>query len=232
MRKPKFIPILFSPAMVRAIAKGIKTQTRRVVKEPVLTWIKDFDKPGEGNPEWWKKLYTACLYGQPGDILYVRESHYRFGHWETDDTRPRKSGRQAWKFVADTDEIRYDDNPPADFRKGRHHLDPLTPAWHKRNSLFMPKAASRFFLKIKYIRAERLQSITETDAKAEGITRIESSNGPCYLDYSIGFVNSLTTAYLSFKSLWEKINGAESWTANPWVWVIEFEKIDKPENFK
>lgn len=243
----KLRPILFSPPMVQAILEGSKTQTRR------LTGL-DF---ANYNPDNWDCIpfihgiykFRAkgfnegpdvfCPYGQPGDVLWVREMHYRFGHWEADDSKTRKSGRQAWKFVADTDEIRYAENAPAGYRKGRHNLDPLTPAWHKRNSLFMPFSACRIFLKVKGLNAERLQVITEEDAKAEGVEPLLMSaaqlarEGQQYKDYMINIpiFNPGTTAKGSFKSLWHKINGEESWTANPWVWVIEFEKIAKPENF-
>lgn len=82
-------------------------------------------------------------------------------------------------------------------------------------SIFMPKAACRIFLEITDIRVERLRDISEEDAKAEGVYVAE-----CCHAY-----------YHGFSLLWQKINGAESWDANPWVWAISFKRITKPENF-
>ena len=78
-----------------------------------------------------------------------------------------------------------------------------------RPSIYMPRSASRITLKITDVRAERLQSITEEDAQSEGVL-------------SSGFDK---TYRYSFSKLWESINGNGSWTANPWVWVIEFKRI-------
>jgi hypothetical protein len=161
-------PILFSALMVRALLAGTKTQTRRTVKPQPEIWTQrvtplcasapntfvahgknklsgpdSFDgfKWASERQEFLRK--SQCAYGAPGDRLWVREEHYRFGHWEEVPGVRTKGGRQKWKFVADTDEVRYDDNAPESFRKGRHHKDPATPAWHKRLARFMPRALSR-----------------------------------------------------------------------------------------
>ena len=85
----------------------------------------------------------------------------------------------------------------------------------------MPRRASRITLEVTSVRVERLQTITEADAIAEGIDRApggpwrsyDADGGCCY------------SAIESYRSLWESINGAESWTANPWVWVVEFKSV-------
>ena len=96
-------------------------------------------------------------------------------------------------------------------------------------SLFMPKQACRIFLKIKSIRVERLQDIRDKDAQAEGVDFVEGINGNLYFNY-------LTKDYgcnelFSFMTLWESINGDGSWNKNPFVWVYEFERIEKPLDF-
>ena len=77
--------------------------------------------------------------------------------------------------------------------------------WKWKPSIFMPKEACRIFLKVTDVRVERLQSISEADARAEGVDSVDA-----------------------FFALWQKINGTESLAANPWVWVYEFEVIPKP----
>lgn len=98
-------------------------------------------------------------------------------------------------------------------------------------SLFMPKKACRFFLKIKSIRAERLQDISEEDAIAEGIEIVgKSANGlTLYKEYHLSVPNFHPVT--SFRSLWISINGIDSWMESPFVWVYEFERINKPLNF-
>lgn len=93
-------------------------------------------------------------------------------------------------------------------------------------SIHMPKVAARIWLQITDIRVERLQDISEEEAKKEGLKFAKSTIDPCYLDYMVGGYNAMTTAYKSFRSLWRKINGEESWDVNPWVWIIEFKRID------
>ena len=99
-------------------------------------------------------------------------------------------------------------------------------------SIFMPRSACRIFLKIKSIRIERLNDISESDAIAEGITELLQSraqlavNGKLFFDYSKKkeLFNEGLTAKESYKTLWQKINGEKSWKENPFVWVYEFER--------
>lgn len=253
----KFIPTLFSTPMVQSILEGRKTKTRRVVKAEISPAQGEY--PATWNYRFWagspfqsqeeqdpprhqlvdgigRVIILKCPYGQPGDILWVREEFYQIGHWEHDDNpkKKRKSGRQAWKFVPDFAEIKYSDNPPEEYRRGRHHKDPSTSAWHKRLARFMPKASCRIFLRVKSVRVERLQDITESDSKLEGVKQYFHTNGKCHDGYE-NYLDPAGKKYWlathSFQSLWQSINGPESWNENPWVWVIEFERIEKPENF-
>lgn len=238
-------PILFSAPMVRAILEGRKTQTRRVWKQPKSLVLKgDYLYEDEHTA---KDGYipitrdeVICPYGHPGDRLWVREEHYRFGHWEPVPGVRTKSGRQKWKFIADTDEILY--QAPPEYRKGRHHKDSATPAWHKRLGRFMPRKASRINLLIKNIHVERLQDISESDARLEGLVprTVDNRTGGMSVKWALqekwddadkrGIAPadvSFFNAKNAFGNLWISINGAENWASNPWVWVIEFERIIK-----
>lgn len=77
-----------------------------------------------------------CPYGPIGARLYVREDHYQFGHWQPVPSQRTKLGRQKWAFVADSEEVRFE--APEGLRKGRHHKDSATPAWHKRLGKWPP----------------------------------------------------------------------------------------------
>lgn len=240
-------PILFSAQMVRAILDGRKTQTRRIVKPQVAVLTDDLARSlGVRPPSEVNQPVIPCPYGFVGDRLWVREEHYRFGHWEpvVGAKARTERGRQRWKFGADTDETLFD--APAVFRKGRHHKDSGTAAWHKRLARFMPRALSRISLDVAGVRVERLNDISESDAKAEGIEQIEDKRETqepvrAWKTYrfktahprrgeTITREEHSIIGYFepqkSYRSLWESINGAGSWAANPWVWVIEFRRID------
>lgn len=236
-------PILFSAPMVRALFAGTKTQTRRTVKKQPPPWTETVrrlhdassiyvghgwqaETPMDKRRESWR---DACPYGAPGDTLWVREEHYRFGHWEPIAGVRTKGGRQKWKFVAETAEVRYNDNAPESFRKGRHHKDPTTPAWHKRLARFMPRALSRLTLEITAVRVERLQGISEADCWAEGIEACDGIlENTAIFDCAKRMGRSYEDAAPTYAALWESINGEKPeacWSANPWVWVVEFKRV-------
>lgn len=213
-------PILFSGPMVRAMLDRRKTVTRRAYTYRPQDHVDHPRGP----------LY--CLpspYGAPGDRLWVREPHYRFGHWEQVPGVRTKTGRQKWRFVPDTEEILYE--APAEYRKGRHHKDPETKAWHLRLPRFMPRAACRLVLPVVAVRLERLQDISEADARAEGIERHVDEGVTYYGPHDRGIACPIT----AFSWLWDSINGQPrkrsdgslgpdiSWKANPWVFVVTFE---------
>lgn len=97
----------------------------------------------------------------------------------------------------------------------------------------MPKEACRLWLKVNAVRVERLQDISEDDAKAEGIARAMQPlfQEMRYMDYLTNELHGWRNPSSSFQSLWQSINGPESWEANPWVWVIEFERCEMPADF-
>lgn len=126
--------------------------------------------------------------------------------------------RESWQILL------FKDAPT----KYLYKANPQHDAMKWKPSIHMPKAACRLFLRIKYVRVERLRDISEADALAEGI----SVNAHFYYDYMKNGLGFYSSPIQSFFSLWESINGADSLQANPWVWVIEFERIEKPIDFK
>lgn len=239
-------PILFNGPMVQALLDGRKTQTRRIIKcicnswhidrvlgdwglsvpphqwdgsdpEPLWRWTgKKQPKAGD-----WVEVFqtevddhrggpVSCPFGTVGDRLWVRET------WALpsafDEFSP-SNARQKVKphlypncfYIADSSACGVN----ADYAsKGK-----------TRPSIHMPRWASRITLEITGVRVERLNDISEADAAAEGC------DGKCPVG-NIPMYQSGPFAY-HYAQLWESINGPDSWAANPWVWVIEFRKVEK-----
>ncbi len=241
----KETPILFSTEMVKALLDSRKTMTRRMIKtkyggEPVST-VKNpgsddiyvaFSRPDNS------QLIEAvkCPYGKVGDLLWVREEHYRFGYWLKNGTT--KNGNQKWMFKAISDEVRFSDNLPNDINHtvkiSRDKKTPGAATWYKRLARFMPKAAARIWLEVIYIRIERLQEISNEDCVKEGVLFIENETSFGYKLYGNHHISDILgrkaatgTEFESFQTLFQHINGIESWDANPWVWVVSFKVIGK-----
>lgn len=230
--------ILFSSPMVQAINADRKTQTRRAIKDQSIgDRFSHVTEDGSAHIEWegvpccgtgvWEvPEYCAdvpCPYGKPGDRLLVKETFFAYGRWETRFSA--KKGRDEWHFIDMTEECGFSylyaaDNPDRALAKGR---GTLLPGWHRRPAIFMPRRAIRIFLEVVSVRVERLQDISEADAIAEGV---QSVGGGRYWLGADGLTprGSAVTAY---RDLWIHINGAESWDENPWVWVVEFKKIEE-----
>lgn len=204
----KEVPILFSAPMVQAILSGKKTQTRRIVKQQPHgfgCWVLQGIYWLFPNVNPYMKIKSRW---NPGDILWVRETWYNDAVF----------GAPSFYYKAD-------DSFNDQFE--RHKLGQVGPfKW--KPSIHMPRAACRLFLKVNDVRVERLQDITEEDAIAEGVgAGFQMNSGyPDYQHIKNG-VCELTqdTAVASYASLWDSINGCGSWDQNPWVWVIEFERI-------
>jgi hypothetical protein len=221
-------PILFNTEMVQAILDGRKTCTRRVVKtrrkdacgfyvtkrpDGSFTGVYEYDEDERMFENQLIPLY------KPGDILYVRETWERFECWNCDGDERGNCQKEPKKSVLDktfgcymyraTDEISGDAK------------------W--KPSIHMPKEAARIWLKVTNVRVERLQDITEDGAEAEGA--IDNR----------GFIHSpeneydrIYTAREHFIGIWNRtIKKSDldiyDWDANPWVWVIEFERCEKPK---
>lgn len=217
-------PILFSAPMVRAILDGTKTQTRRVVKPQPPSHTRDvltFHHPDPRTHFWafdgvslmdWA---YPCPHGEVGDRLYVRETWQHSNH----PLGP------------------YDDDCLV-FYRADYLDDPHGPDGEKspegkyrdwRPSIHMPRAASRITLKVTGVRVERLQAISHDDALAEGVTDFAStlSDEPHPSGESPEQASHrLQWPQRQFRQLWESINGPGSWSANRWVWVVEFKRVD------
>lgn len=205
------LPILFNTEMVRAILDGRKACTRLVIKLPENMDGVPVGKSGDNNnplgfmyPGGIKR--PPC---QPGDILYVRETWHK--------------GLERYIYRAD-----YSDTEK--FYRGGKEIEMK---WHP--SIHMPKEAARIWLKVTDVRVERLQEITEEEAKAEGakqcyehVDRLENKPVTYLAEDGHGYY------VLGFKNIWnstiKKANlDRYGWDENPWVWVIEFERCEKPE---
>lgn len=225
--------ILFSTPMVQAILEGRKTKTRRIVKPQQQSSFMYGEKK-ENDCTWYINFPSIikpvkCPYGQPCVILWVKETFYAYGQWVKNGFS--KTGKQKFKFqdLTGTDfQYKYEDTKPLRILKGKNNKI----GWYKRPSIFMPKAAARIFLKITDIRVELLQNITEEDAIHEGLSGENKKWRNYYRTPSAAnCISNFSNAKDSFQSLWNLINGPDSWNANPWVWVISFERCEKPENF-
>ncbi|MVA91573.1 hypothetical protein GOZ80_06005 [Agrobacterium vitis] len=227
-------PILFSGPMISALLDGRKSQTRRALAPQPYDFI-------TGGHRYWnasgvvsgricvsdRALLDLHRKPKPGDMLYVCEEHYRYGHWEASENARTKRGRQKWQFVEDSPEIRFE--APEVFRKGRHHNDPSTPAWHKRLGRFMFRKHSRLTLVITDVRIMRLRDISEGDAVSEGAPldpnhRDTSGDGT---NPHMVAVNAWTriSPVAWFHRLWDQINGDGAWDKNPWVAAYTFRVI-------
>lgn len=217
-------PILFNAEMVRAILDGRKTCTRRICKDANEYTVPDMNFYNAdrrtyavhnfADKEHMKQLSTAertcpiC----PGDILYVRETWERFECWNCEGDERGNCPKEPKKSVLDktcgcymyraTDEISGDAK------------------WHP--SIHMPKEAARIWLKVTDVRVERLQEITIAGIRNEGLPSAAVHAG------------DMEIATEEWKMLWNStIKKSDldryGWDANPWVWVIEFERCEKPE---
>ena len=201
-------PILFSAPMVRAILAGGKTQTRRIIK-PQPNFIGSMSDACTPFKTLDAGLHAQITppYGQPGDRLWVRERC----ELTTDDCEP---GCMSVRYLADG-EVRDIGTGMPDSCPGL--VDWINGRW-SRPSIHMPRWASRITLEITGVRAERLQDISTEDAIAEGVSVHQNHHGK-----PRGSIYSPVSAY---RDMWESINGDGSWSANPWVWVISFRRIE------
>ncbi|EOK4034475.1 hypothetical protein ACJQ6E_001573 [Escherichia coli] len=228
--------MIFNAEMVRAILDGRKTQTRRIMaiqpehSELGLRRVIDSKNGRDNGKYFWsqsdarglkmRSKVFGCPYGEVGDRIWVRETYqgplFDYEHMESyleDSSKFEKP-----EFCV----YRADGKPAPEFYDAD---DNLHCGW--RPSIHMPRWASRILLEITNVRVERLNSISEQDALREGIDRerLEESqdNYDCIADHNM---TGRPTATGAFKYLWESIYGEENWQANPWVWVIEFKRVE------
>lgn len=223
----RVLPILFNTEMVRAILAGKKICTRRIIKRAI---------PFDSEAKFWNVLekgeWTDLIdvddfikkYApyHSGDTLYVRETWCWFPCWDCGmDTKEGCCDKEAAKIYHSSRKEYGCYAYKASFKEYEKPFDRWYPSIH------MPKEVARIWLKVTDVRVERLQDITEDGAKAEGAN--------CKNGKNVGFEEKMSrTAIDRFAEIWngtvKKVDiGLYDWDANPWVWVIEFERCKKPE---
>ncbi|MEX5490663.1 hypothetical protein ABFV43_17755 [Pseudomonas fulva] len=254
MSQPKERPILFSAPMVRAILEGRKTVTRRPIKPSMRGFDVSFELHQQDDGSW-RPMHTfdescmdaqgtehpvICPFGKPGDRLWVRETWGVISHdfdqqgnavdWEPD--RPAQAIREM-RFGRGyySGHVVYAADGPCEWAGDEDGGGDPRSAW--KPSIHMPRVASRILLEITDVRVERLQGISESQALAEGIVGVDfrpDDGFPICRGYMVGPDDGSspleTHASKVFAGLWRSINGPESWDANPWVWVVEFKRIE------
>lgn len=206
--------MIFNAEMVNAILSGRKTQTRRPIKwkqtrfteiaerddGSLWPWAEDCERGGD--------IWFACPYGEIGDRIWVRET-WQVIHDHIDESSHVEDRTYAPSIPKEKD--RYWHTVYAEHFGDESREDRGFP-W--RPAIHMPRWASRITLEITDVRVERLRGLSEEDAKSEGI--IPSAGGvlPGW-EYRI-----------NFRDLWMDIYGTDNWEANPWVWVIEFKRVE------
>lgn len=226
----KEIPILFSTPMVQAILEGRKSQTRRIVK-PQPVWSVDQDGnlyegnhkgyvKVDGHPDWPRQFACQFAKWKKDNILWVRET------WSVGSRPdPFQGSVDGIEFKADSQFIDDIESLPLhqfeDFDYGNYDKS----GW--RSSIHMPKSIARIWLQVTDVRVERLQDISEEDAKAEGIEKRPGSDSTTRYDYKHYHWDHWynVSAQVSYRTLWEKINGPDSWQANPFCWVVSFKVL-------
>ncbi len=253
-------PILFSSENARAILADRKSQTRRVVKLPGIKAIRSSDPnnkhmlcdindaypdPGLGSGGYLhvsyahpddgfrkdEKIYQRvyCPY-EIGDRLWVRETHYSYGHWVKNGKSP--TGKQKWKFKRLSGEFGY---LHAGFEDS-HEIRKMSyrgKGWYKRPSIFMPRQASRITIEVTAIRVERLQDISIADTIAEGfwVESVKEALSPYPVEQD-KFARGWDSLNAKRKVSWDTSEGTisgpgYSWDSNPWVGVISFIRSEK-----
>lgn len=232
-------PILFSGAMVRANLRQVdpKRQTRRVMKNQPPDPAEVQKLSGDGFsiftdhqcPDWFRVAGPVwavrelmnkrgmdprwiCPYGKPGDRLWVRETWCpaTWGSYEPRKEIPRSASEALIQFRAD-----FVDGSSADYDG------------HWKPSIHMPRWASRLTLEIVKVRVERVQDISEAGAIAEGTPRTQNEKPVSWG----GHRGWYPTARDGYRDLWDSINakrdgGIYAWARNPWVWVIEYKRLE------
>lgn len=200
-------PIIFNAEMVRAILNGRKTQTRRALnwKRQPYTEMGERDDgslwPWAEDGERGGDIWFSCPFGEVGDRLWVRETFMDLTGTGIEATTGKFEG---FAYRADTPAGSYG------YEVRKEYGLKWTPSLH------MPRKACRILLEITAVRVERLNDISHEDAKAEG----------CCYGRGGGVPDFAVTPADHFPTLWASIYGVENWRANPWVWVIEFRRLE------
>lgn len=193
--------ILFKPDMIKAIVENRKTVTRRVIKWRPLHEGLNLSFSGLSVGDYMTDVPTSgkVLYSM-GGACWQQRTEREFPHYKVGETVYIK---EAWCLP-----------DPTDKRTICYRGEPVTTGQKWKSPMFMPEWSARYFLKIVSVRPERLQEITEEDAFLEG----------CSIGYGANFQISRKEMY---QILWDSINPKTPWASNPWVWRIEFERIER-----
>lgn len=222
--------LLMKGHLVLKTLAGEKNQTRRIVG---LELTEREHSPFLGEDGIWRwmtgKVAHAgnecrCPYGAPGDRLFIREECWAWGLWYRDGKT--KTGRPKFRFLQAERRVRYEKPKTTAKRDG-------VEGWVYRHARYMPRWASRVTVEVVEIRVERLQSITEEDARAEGVSdgRIPADeDGPVRIGYVLGIDDGkcllYPTARRAFEVGWDSINGERApWASNPFVWCVSFRRL-------
>lgn len=231
----KFIPLTVTDDLIQPILDDAKLVTRRIlgrtdqnklnaaferipeaqiVSHEYAQGIRGWQvfEPNRGNV-----LVTLGRGYQPGDVLWIKETHYAYGYWRDVEGTFTPSGRQKSKFhIANNGFHGVSFNPGQVESNSSEML-----GWYKRLARFMPKKFCRTFLEVEEVRIERVNAITEEDAHLEGIKPLQTIvPAEIKVRYQVGFIN-----------IWTKLHGVDAWLHNDWVYRIKFRRIEKPANF-
>lgn len=219
-------PVLFNTEMVKALLAGRKTCTRRVIKRDKVDDV--LNSPArKKNPDILDKQFIKYLVNMPyesGNILYVRETWGWCPCWDCGmDAVPGGCKHEKDRFYNGSKNEYGCYVYKASYKDNEY---PSAEMWHP--SIHMPKKAARIWLKVTDVRVERLQEITEDGAKEEGAIDNRS-----FIHSPDNEYNYIHTAKEHFIDIWNStIKKTDidtyGWDANPWVWVIEFERCEKP----
>lgn len=254
MSQAKERPILFSGPMVRALLDGRKTVTRREIKPRMRSADTQFELHQQPDGSW-RPMHTfdescmdakgtehpiVCPYGQPGDRLWVREAWQDVHPVQVIDRYSQlgRAGIPGPPGVTYQTIYRADGEYPKVHHTHEHPYRCIEPdpnhgflgaadsgwtGWTP--SIHMPRWASRILLEITDVRVERLQEISEAQALAEGV-RLYTDHAELGDWYHVDGIETYSAdPRKSFELLWTSINGDESWSANPWVWAVEFKRV-------
>lgn len=224
-------PIIFSGEMVRAILEGRKTQTRRVIPERLQLCRTPEDEP-EIFIDW-------CPYGHKGDLLWIRES---FAYHEPYPTSSYKDqdmkGPEVSSYSIIENRLLLAYWKHRVLFKADHKPNPME-IYHWRPSIHMPKWASRIILKVVNVGLQRIQDISYLSVVEEGTPGMIGGKYQCpkcngaghNITWPRGCPHCSGTGLNHieyFRPLWNEINlkRGYGWTVNPWVWVIEFRRVE------
>ncbi len=228
-------PILFSGPMVRAILTGTKTQTRRVIRpQPTDSWmlniplvdptIGQFGKAYDSNADAWQNYYHRWFSPDTKDWIYRKRLWIKHPENYTEIECPYGApGERLWVRETWLNAALPGYHPVVLYRADGDDPKPPSVAW--KPSIHIKREYSRLSLEVVSVRVERLNEISEADAKAEGavaayIERAERQ------DPGLKIIQAPYSVEC-FRQLWNSINGARAdWGSNPWVWVVEFKRVE------